>query len=66
LLHVVTIIIGDRGRSDSPNSSDGVVPYRSSHLKGAETEHIVPSDHSAHENPQAIADVLQVLKAHAD
>lgn len=59
-------IIGDRGRGDSPNSSDGVVPYWSSHLKGAESEHIVPSDHSAHQNPQAIADVLQILKAHAD
>ena len=34
-------IIGDRGRGDSPNSSDGVVPYWSSHLEGAETEHIV-------------------------
>ena len=58
-------IIGDRGRGDSPNSSDGVVPYWSSHLKGAETEHIVPSDHNAHQNPQAIAEVLRILKAHA-
>ena len=58
-------IIGDRGRGDSPNSSDGVVPYWSSHVKGAESEHIVPSDHSADQNPQAIADVLRILKAHA-
>jgi pimeloyl-ACP methyl ester carboxylesterase len=58
-------IIGDRGRGDSPNSSDGVVPYWSSHMKGAETEHIVPSDHSAHQNPQAIAEVLRILKQHA-
>ncbi|MFY9986436.1 MAG: hypothetical protein WAK31_16860 [Chthoniobacterales bacterium] len=28
-------IIGHRGRGDSPNSSDGVVPYWSSHLEGA-------------------------------
>jgi hypothetical protein len=28
-------IIGDRGRGDSPNSSDGVVAYWSSHLDGA-------------------------------
>ncbi|HYZ74137.1 MAG TPA: hypothetical protein VE641_13745, partial [Chthoniobacterales bacterium] len=28
-------IIGDRGRGDTPNSSDGVVPYWSSHLAGA-------------------------------
>jgi pimeloyl-ACP methyl ester carboxylesterase len=58
-------IIGDRGRGDSPNSSDGVVPYWSSHMKGAESEHIVPSDHSAHQNPEAIAEVLRILKAHA-
>jgi pimeloyl-ACP methyl ester carboxylesterase len=58
-------IIGDRGRGDSPNSSDGVVPYWSSHMKGAEGEDIVPSDHNAHQNPQAIAEVLRILKAHA-
>ena len=34
-------------------------------MKGAETEHIVPSDHSAHQNPRAIADVLHILKSHA-
>ncbi len=58
-------IIGDRGRGDSPNSSDGVVPYWSSHMDGAQTEDIVPSDHAAHQNPQAIEDVLRILKAHA-
>ena len=57
-------IIGDRGRGDSPNSSDGVVPYWSSHMEGAKSEHIVPSDHSAHQDPQAIAEVLRILKAH--
>jgi pimeloyl-ACP methyl ester carboxylesterase len=59
-------IIGDRGRGDSPNSSDGIVPYWSSHMNGAQKEYIVPSAHSAHQNPQAIADVLTILKAHAD
>jgi pimeloyl-ACP methyl ester carboxylesterase len=58
-------IIGDRGRGDSPNSSDGVVPYWSSHMNGAQTEDIVPSDHSAHQNPQAIEDVLHILKRYA-
>ena len=59
-------IIGDRGRGDSPNSSDGVVPYWSSHMKGAKTEDIVPSDHSAHQNQQAIEDVLRILKRYVD
>jgi pimeloyl-ACP methyl ester carboxylesterase len=58
-------IIGDRGRGDSPNSSDGVVPYWSSHMSGSESERIVPSGHGAHQNPQAIAEVLRILKANA-
>jgi pimeloyl-ACP methyl ester carboxylesterase len=57
-------IEGDRGRGDAPNSSDGVVPYWSSHLEGAESELIVPSNHSAPLNPQAIAEVKRILKLH--
>jgi pimeloyl-ACP methyl ester carboxylesterase len=55
-------IEGDRGRGDAPNSSDGVVPYWSSHLDGAQSELIVPSNHSAHQNPEAIAEVRRILK----
>ena len=55
-------IIGDRGRGDTPNSSDGVVPYWSSHLQGARSELVVPSDHGAQYNPQAIAEVSRILK----
>src|ERR1700746_2787950 len=58
-------VIGDRGRGDSPNSSDGVVPYWSSHMNGAESEYIVPSRHGAHQNPQAIAEGLRILKVNA-
>jgi len=57
-------IIGDRGRGDTPNSSDGVVPYWSSHLDGAESEQIVPSGHPAHRDPQAIAEMVRILKKH--
>jgi pimeloyl-ACP methyl ester carboxylesterase len=57
-------IIGDRGRGDTPNSSDGVVPYWSSHLDGAESEKIVPSGHPAHRDPQAIAEMVRILKKH--
>jgi pimeloyl-ACP methyl ester carboxylesterase len=57
-------IIGDRGRGDSPNSSDGTVAYWSSHMQGAATEDIVPSNHSAHQDPHAIAEVLRILKSH--
>jgi len=55
-------IMGDRGRGDTPNSSDGVVPYWSSHLQGAQSELIVNSDHGAQYNPQAIREVERILK----
>jgi pimeloyl-ACP methyl ester carboxylesterase len=55
-------IIGDRGRGDTPQSSDGVVAYWSSHLDGAQSELIVPSNHSSPQNPQAIADVRRILE----
>jgi pimeloyl-ACP methyl ester carboxylesterase len=57
-------IIGDRGRGDTPNSSDGVVPYWSSHLQGAQSELIVNSDHGAQYNPQAIREVERILKTY--
>jgi len=38
-------IIGDRGRGDTPDSSDGVVGYWSSHLSEAQSELIVPASH---------------------
>jgi pimeloyl-ACP methyl ester carboxylesterase len=57
-------IIGDRGRGDTPHSSDGVVPYRSSHIEGAESEKIVPSDHGANQNAEGIAEVIRILKEH--
>jgi pimeloyl-ACP methyl ester carboxylesterase len=57
-------ILGDRGRGDSPNSSDGVVPYWSSHLDGARSEFIAPCNHSSPLNPQAIAEVHRILKLH--
>ncbi len=58
-------IIGDRGRGDSPNSSDGVVPYWSSHLEGAVSEKIVPSGHGANENAEGIAELRRILAENA-
>lgn len=57
-------IIGDRGRGDTPDSSDGVVAYWSSHMTGAASEKIVPSNHGAHQNPEAIIEVKRILKLH--
>jgi pimeloyl-ACP methyl ester carboxylesterase len=58
-------IMGDRGKGDTPKSSDGVVPYESSHFAGAHSELIVPSGHSAHQDPKAIAEVGRILRLHA-
>ncbi len=58
-------IIGDRGRGDTPNSSDGIVPYWSSHLKGAISETIVPYNHDAQDRELTIAEVRRLLLAHA-
>jgi len=55
-------IIGDRGKGDTPNSSDGIVAYWSSHVEGAQSELIVPSNDCAPQNPQAIAEVARILK----
>jgi hypothetical protein len=57
-------IVGDRGRGNSPNSSDGVVAYWSSHLDGARSTKIVPSDHGTHQNPEGIAEIRRILKLH--
>jgi pimeloyl-ACP methyl ester carboxylesterase len=59
-------IIGDRGRGDTPDSSDGVVAYRSSHVDGAQSELIVPADHTAHAHPQALLEIRRILRLHVD
>src|SRR5213080_1869470 len=58
-------IIGDRGRGDTPNSSDGVVAYWSSHLDGAKSERIVPSGHGSPLNPEAIDEDHRILRLNA-
>lgn len=56
-------VIGDRGKGNTPNSSDGVVPYWSSHLpRGTET--IVPAGHSVQDVPETASDMIRVLAEH--
>ena len=57
-------VLGDRGRGDSPNSSDGVVPYSSAHLATAESELVVPSGHGSFRHPAAIAEMRRILHEH--
>jgi len=57
-------ILGDRGRGDSPNSTDGVVPYWSSHFDGAKSECVVPGPHSSCELPETIDELDRILRLH--
>ena len=57
-------IIGDRGRNDTPNSSDGVVKYRSSHLDWSVSEKIVPSGHSVQDDPATAVELRRILREH--
>jgi pimeloyl-ACP methyl ester carboxylesterase len=58
-------IIGDRGKGDTPNSSDGVVEYWSSHQEGAASEVIVPTGHGSFKHPRAIEELHRILYEHA-
>jgi hypothetical protein len=60
-------IMGDRGKGGNKNhtkpvSTDSFVPYWSSHLDGAQSEVVVPSRHSAHQNAKAIEEVRRILR----
>lgn len=62
-------IIGDRGKGGNlnhtkPVSTDGIVPYGSSHLDGARSEIIIPSEHWTILHPQGIAEVNRILHLH--
>jgi pimeloyl-ACP methyl ester carboxylesterase len=54
-------IIGDRGRGGGTHSSDGVVPYASSHLEGAESEKIVPAGHVVFSSDLAVLEIKRIL-----
>ncbi len=59
-------IIGIQNAAKGPGSSDGVVPYESSHLDFTVSEKLVHSKHGAHTHPLAIAEVKRILKEHLD
>jgi hypothetical protein len=59
-------IIGDRGKGNTPESSDGVVPYWSSHVTPVASEKIVPSGHSVPDNREAAGELKRILKLHLE
>ena len=54
-------IVGDRGRGDAPDSSDGIVPYWSSLFPEAASEKIVASAHGVNSHPDGIAELIRIL-----
>lgn len=58
-------IIGNRGRPGPlAESSDGIVPYWSSHMTKARSEVIVPGPHGLVDYPQDIAELKRILHLH--
>ena len=55
-------IMGDRGLNGGTRSSDGVVPYSSSHLAGAESEKVVPAGHTVFLNEAAVFEIKRILE----
>jgi hypothetical protein len=59
-------VIGDRGKCNTPESSDGIVPYWSSHVAPVASEKIVPCNHSVPNNPEAAEELKRILKLHLE
>ena len=57
-------IVGDKGHGDTPHSSDGVVPYWSSHIEPVESELIVPSNHSVPDRHDTSREISRILFLH--
>ena len=44
--------------------TDGIVPYRSSHVENAKSELIVPGTHSAQQDPDVTVELRRILRLH--
>lgn len=56
-----SIIARRRETGPLEDSNDGVVPYRSAHLAGAQSEKVIVAGHSVQETPQAILEIRRIL-----
>jgi pimeloyl-ACP methyl ester carboxylesterase len=68
---IVGVVPASRARlenwltGDAGEPGDGVVPYRSAHLDGADSELVVPADHvHVHHHPLAVLEVRRILLEH--
>ncbi|MBR3880303.1 MAG: alpha/beta fold hydrolase [Mailhella sp.] len=59
-----SIIGNDTPGKSLAESSDGIVPYSSSHLDGATSEKVIASGHSVQETPEAILEIRRIMHLH--
>lgn len=59
-----SIVANHTPRTTLEDSDDGLVPYRSAHLPGAESELVIPYFHSVQETPEAILEIRRILREH--
>ena len=57
-------VIGDQNAAGKVGGSDGIVPYRSSHVPGAASELIVHSGHSVQHTPEAARETIRIVREH--
>jgi hypothetical protein len=57
-------IIGKIGGGDLSHSSDGMVPYWSSHIDYAESEKVIPRGHMGYQSPEAVIEIRRILRLH--
>ena len=57
-------IVGKVGDGPLETSSDGVVPYRSSHIDWAVSERVVPRSHACQDAPETIKELRRILALH--
>jgi pimeloyl-ACP methyl ester carboxylesterase len=58
-------VIADQRRPPRPDGGDGFVEYASAHQRNVTSELLVNSGHFCLENPEAISEILRILKEHA-
>jgi pimeloyl-ACP methyl ester carboxylesterase len=61
-VHYHTIVGVYKSKGPLQDSNDGVVPYASAHLAGADSELAIPSWHSVQETPAAILELRRILR----
>lgn len=59
-----SIVANHTPRTTLEDSDDGLVPYRSAHLPGAESELVISYSHRVQETPEAILEIRRILREH--